>query len=181
MHSTQSELMPIYDPYTTTAVIAAMQQYQADHCQAGTYGYLNIEHIQADAGSQFTADVFREHCRQSGIHLVLAAPMKQYQNHLAKCTRQIVSTMGRSLLVHAQLPDTFMYHAVVYATYIFNVPPVRGLLDSQEIPATPYQLFYGSLPSPTSEFFVVPQLYATGFPLAKQMEIRWNGASVVFP
>jgi hypothetical protein len=47
------------------------------------------------------------------------------------------------MLVHACLPETFMYYALVYATSIFNILPVRGLLDDQEIPATPYQLFYG--------------------------------------
>ncbi len=94
---------------TTTSVINILWQYQADHRQAsGNFGYLNIERICADAGSQFTADQFREHCCNSGIHLVLAAPKKRYQNHLAERTWQNVTTMGRSLLVHTWLPDTFM-------------------------------------------------------------------------
>lgn len=131
----------------TTAVITTIQQYRADNHQAGTHGYLDIECIQADAHSQFTADQFCEHCRQSGIHLVLAAPKKQYKNHLAEHSWQTVSTMGRSMLVQAWLPDTFMYHALVYATYIFNILPVRGLLDDQEIPSTPHQLFFGYKPS----------------------------------
>jgi hypothetical protein len=54
--------------------------------------------------------------------------------------------MGRSLLVHARLPDIFMYHALVYACHIFNVLPVRGLLNEEEIPATPHQLFYNTQP-----------------------------------
>ncbi len=134
---------------TTTSVINVLQQYQADHRQAsGHFGYLeHIECIRADAGSQFTAHQFSEHCRTRGIHLMLAAPKKQYQNHLAERTWQTVSTMGRSLLVHARLPDTFMFSALVYVTHIFNILPVRGLLDSQDIPSTPYQLFFGHKPT----------------------------------
>ncbi len=102
---------------TTTSVISALRQYQADHRQpSGTFGYLDVQRIRADAGSQFTSDQFRDHCRTSGIQLVLAAPKKQHQNHLAERTWETVSNMGRSLLVHARLPDTFMYHALVYAT-----------------------------------------------------------------
>jgi hypothetical protein len=54
--------------------------------------------------------------------------------------------MGRSLLVHARLPDTFMYLALTYACLIFNVIPVRGLLNEEDIPATPHQLFFGKRP-----------------------------------
>ncbi len=80
------------------------------------------------------------------MQLVLAAPKKQYQNHLAERTWQTVSSMSRSLLVHAQLPDTFTYHALTYACHIFNVLPVRGLMNEEEIPSTPYQLFFGKCP-----------------------------------
>jgi len=54
--------------------------------------------------------------------------------------------MARSLLVHARLPDTFWYHALVYATYIFNVLPVRGIKDEQDYPAAPHELFFREKP-----------------------------------
>lgn len=54
--------------------------------------------------------------------------------------------MGHFLLVHAHLPDTFMYHALTYACHIFNVLPVRGLLNEEDTPATPHQLFFGKCP-----------------------------------
>jgi transposase InsO family protein len=59
---------------------------QADHSPAGTYGYLDTERIRADAGSQFTSGAFASYCTKDGINLVLAAPKKQYQNHLAEHT-----------------------------------------------------------------------------------------------
>ncbi len=77
---------------------------------------------------------------------MLAAPKKQYQNHLAERTWQTISNMGYFLLVHARLPDTFMYHALTYACHIINVLPVRGLLNEEDTPATPHQLFFGKCP-----------------------------------
>jgi transposase InsO family protein len=114
---------------TTESVVQILQRYQADYGHVGNYGYLNIECIRADAGSQFTSQEFKKYCWTAGIQLVLAAPKKQYQNHLAERTWQTVSTMARSLIVHAHLPDTYMYHALVHACKIFNVLPVKGLQD----------------------------------------------------
>ncbi len=92
---------------TADAVVAAIKQYTADHRRTGTYGYVNLERIRADAGSQFTSEEFFTFCRNAGVQLVLAASKKQYQNHLAERTWQTVSSMSRSLPVHARLPDTF--------------------------------------------------------------------------
>jgi hypothetical protein len=55
---------------------------------------------------------------------------------------QTTSSMARALLIHTWLPDTFWYHAIVYATYIFNVLPVRGIKNDKDYPATPYKLFF---------------------------------------
>jgi hypothetical protein len=131
---------------TSNALITAIKQYTADHKRADMYGYVDLDRIRADAGSQFTSAEFPTFCREAGIQLVLAAPKKQYQNHLAKCTRQTISNIGCSLLVHACLPGTFMYHALTYACSIFNVLPVRGLMNKEETPATQHQLFFGRCP-----------------------------------
>jgi len=108
---------------------------------------MDLDRIRSDAGSQFTSAEFVEYCREHQIHLSLAAPKKQYQNHLAERTWQTTSTIARTLLVHARLPDTFWYHAMVYATDIFNVLPVRGMKNEQDCPATPYELFFSKKPS----------------------------------
>jgi len=128
-------------------MITALQMYQAEHSPQGTYGYLDTTRIRADAGSQFTSTAFADYCITQGINLVLDAPRKQYQNHLAKRTWQTVTSTACSLLVHARLPDTFWYHALTYSTYIFNALPVRGLLDADtDVPSTPQELFFGTKP-----------------------------------
>jgi transposase InsO family protein len=131
---------------STGTVIDTLTRYQADHGYTSQYGYMNIERIRADAGTQFTSTEFKQHCWVAGIQLILAAPKKQYQNHLAERTWQTISTMSRSLLVHARLPDTFMFNALVYTCHIFNILPVKGLLDESGNVSTPYTLFHGEKP-----------------------------------
>jgi hypothetical protein len=77
---------------------------------------------------------------------VLAAPKKQYQNHLTKRLWQTISTMARSLLVHARLPDSCIYHALIHACRIFNVLPVKELQNAAGSSATPYEFFLGEQP-----------------------------------
>jgi hypothetical protein len=87
-----------------------------------------------------------QHCWTAGIQLILAASKKQYQNHLAECTWQTISTMSISLLIHARLPNMFMFHALVYAYNIFNILPVKGLEDADRNVSTPHTLFLGKTP-----------------------------------
>ncbi len=77
---------------STSAVSSTLQQYQADHNPDGTYGYLDVNRIRTDAGSQFTSTSFAEFCVKQGMRLSLAAPNKQYQNHLAERTWQMITS-----------------------------------------------------------------------------------------
>jgi len=131
---------------SSECVIDTLTRYQADHGHIGNYSYLDIARVRADSGSQFTSEEFKKHFWEAGIQLSLAAPQKQYQNHLAERTWQTIGTMARSLLKHAQLPDSFMYHALVYSCHIFNVLPVKGLYSGNQV-ATPYELFQGTKPN----------------------------------
>ncbi len=72
---------------------------------------------------------FQDFCRDKSINLSLAAPKKQAQNHFAECTWQTVNNMARSMIVHARLPDSFLYHAICYASAVFNILPVKGLVN----------------------------------------------------
>jgi len=119
---------------STKAVIQALKDYKLEHSSAAEYCYVNIESIRADHGSQFTSAEFLTYCQNAGVNLVLAAPKKQYQNNIAEHTWQTVSAMARSLLMHAWLPDTFWYHALQYSTFIFNILPVKGLVNNEEWP-----------------------------------------------
>jgi transposase InsO family protein len=131
---------------SSRCIIDTITRYQADHGHIGNYGYLDILRIRADSGTQFTSQEFKEHCWQAGIKLSLAAPKKQYQNHLAERSWQTINAMARGLLVHARLPDSFMFHALVYSCHIFNVLPIKGLSLNGQL-STPYEMFQSKKPS----------------------------------
>jgi hypothetical protein len=131
---------------SSSDVIGALKKFQAGHSFLCELGHLEMEKIRADSGGEFDSSLFTENCIKEGIKLVLAAPKKQCQNHLAERTWQIITSIACSLLVRARLPETFWYQALCSATNIFNVLPVQGLKSQAEIPATPHELFFGSKP-----------------------------------
>jgi len=59
---------------------------------------------------------------------------------------RMTSSMACALLIHIQLPDTFWYHAMVYATHIFNVLPLHGVKNKVDYPTAPYEIFFGKKP-----------------------------------
>jgi transposase InsO family protein len=106
--SRYTKLYGLLDKSSAT-VIEALQKFQAEHSFLTEIGHLDTEKIRADDGTEFDSSLFSQHCIKAGIKLVLAAPKKQYQNHLAERTWQTVCNIARSLLVHACLPDTFWF------------------------------------------------------------------------
>jgi len=166
---------------STAEVIQAPSQYQADHKPANEYGFIDLVHIWSDAGSQFTVEEFAKHCKQAGITLTLATPKKQHHNHLAECTWQTISSMMHTLLVHGHLPDSFWFHGLQYAAHIFNILPIRGLTAAQsDMPATPWQLFYGTRPLATTfGFSAARSPCAAGLLLNAPTGNRPNVASAV--
>ena len=65
----------------------------------------------------------------------------QEQNSFAECSWQTVKQIADKLLVHARLPPIFFHHALLYAVAIFNVIPVKKLVNKNGFPVTPYELF----------------------------------------
>jgi len=59
---------------STKSVVDTILEYGATYRVADTYGYLDIEHIRADAGSEFTSTEFKQFCIKHQINLFLAAP-----------------------------------------------------------------------------------------------------------
>jgi hypothetical protein len=78
--------------------------------------------------------------------LSLAAPKEQSQNHFAERTWQTIDSMAHSILVHSRQPDTFWHQAIMYSVEIFNILPVKHLVDEGGTPTTPSQLFLGTKP-----------------------------------
>jgi hypothetical protein len=77
----------------------------------------------------------------------LAAPKRQDNNHLAERSWQTIHRMARSMLVHARLPDKYHFHAIRYATSVFNVLPVKNLYNKEGEICSPFELFTGNKPT----------------------------------
>ena len=132
---------------TSADVIDALKQYVADHTPVSQLEINSVEKFKADAGKQFTSKEFRTYCRENKINLALAAPKKQYQNHFAEKTWSTVHDMARAMLVHARLPDTYLFHVIRYACEVFSALPIAGLFNAEGNPATPAELFTGNKPT----------------------------------
>ena len=86
---------------TTETIIETLQQYRAD-IQNLTNTH-ELSYIRTDAGSQFLSTEFRDYCRQNQINLTCAASKHQEMNAYCESTWRNISTMARSMLVHADL------------------------------------------------------------------------------
>jgi hypothetical protein len=50
------------------------------------------------------------------------------------------------MLVHARLPDMYLYHALLHACNVFNILPLNDLVTVGGTVTTPFELFEGSKP-----------------------------------
>ncbi len=58
----------------------------------------------------------------------------------AKSLRKIAQCM----LVHARLPDMYLYHALLHACNVFNMLPLKDLVTADGTATAPFKLFLGS-------------------------------------
>jgi hypothetical protein len=50
------------------------------------------------------------------------------------------------MLVHARLPDMYLYHALLHACNVSNKLPLKDLVTADGTVSTPFELFVGSKP-----------------------------------
>jgi hypothetical protein len=116
----------------------------------------DVKEFHADAGSVFTGNDFMNCLLSLQCPAVMrtAAPHHQEQNGLAESCWRIVRSRATSMLTHARLSFIFFDSAIVYASYITNVLPLKGLFTTESDgittrPATPFELYYGKRPKLT--------------------------------
>jgi hypothetical protein len=131
---------------STANVVETILQYGADHRMADKYGYLDIDRIKVDAGSEFTSGPLKQFCTENQINPSLATPKRQDNNHIAERAWQTIHRMARSMLVHARLPDQYHFHVIRYAASVFNILPVKNLDNANGDIASPHELFCGNKP-----------------------------------
>ena len=107
-----------------------------------------LERISADAGTQFTSTEFKEEYQTCGVRLTLGAPEHQEMNGEVEVTWRTLRTIAHSLMVHGRVPENYIHFALMYTTYhIFPVLPIKGFINEDGDPTTPYKLATGTKPS----------------------------------
>jgi hypothetical protein len=140
----------------TSSVMEALifyAQYYKPHLD---YTLADVKEFHTDAGSVFTGNDFMNCLLSLQCPAVMrkAAPQHQEQNGLAESRWRIICSQAMSMLTHAGLSFIFFDNAIVYASYLTNVLPLKGLFTTESdgittCPATPFQLYYGKQPKLT--------------------------------
>ena len=85
---------------------------------------------------------FREEALLWKIKLSISAPKHQEMNGLCKQTWQALRNIAFATMNHARVGEAFTSLALIHATYIYHIPPIKGLtLDNH--PTTPFRALFG--------------------------------------
>ena len=69
-------------------------------------------------------------------------------NGQVEVTWRTLLTIAHALMVHARVPEIYVHFASMYTTdHIFQVLPIKDLINEDGDPTTPYKLATGTRPS----------------------------------
>jgi hypothetical protein len=122
--------------YKSDAPRQIQQQLQFLSAQCG----VPLRAVRTDRGGEFLNHHLGSWFTSLGVKHEYSAPGTPQQNGRAERLNQTLQESARSMLAHAQLPDTFWVDAVHTASYLRNRLPTAGR-DS-----TPIELFCGRKP-----------------------------------
>ena len=101
------------------------------------FGWLYLEIISVDAGSQFTSTEFKEECQTHGVHLTLAAQKHQLINGKVEVAWIMLHTIAHYFMVHARVSEAYINFELMYTTYhIFTVLPIKDMINEDGKPTT---------------------------------------------
>ncbi|BBH09514.1 hypothetical protein Prudu_022027 [Prunus dulcis] len=87
----------------------------------------HLQYFQSDGGGEFNSSQFASFLDSKGIIHQLSCPSTPQQNGLAERKNRHVIETALTLLVPANLPGQFWYHAVAHAAYLINFMPSIAL------------------------------------------------------
>ncbi|KAA0062900.1 gag/pol protein [Cucumis melo var. makuwa] len=96
-----------------------------------------IKRLQSDRGGKYMDLQFQDYLIEHGIQSQLSAPSMPQQNGVPKRRNRTLLDMVRSMMIFAQLSDSFWGYALETAIYILNNVP------SKSVSETPYELWKG--------------------------------------
>ena len=133
---------------TNAEVMDKLDMFQSRFGKIDQFGWWDLEIISADAVTQFTSTEFKEEYQTRRVHLRLAAPEHQEMNGQVEATWRTLRTVAHALMVHARVPEVYVYFALMYTTdHIFPVLPIKYPINEDGDPTTPQKLATGTIPS----------------------------------
>jgi hypothetical protein len=129
---------------STEALLAGLKSWLVETEQLGRKH--KVRFIRTDAGSAFTSTDFIKECVDLNIKIEAAAPKHQEMNGVCESKWKQVHSLANTLLNNARLGGAFFHFAHAYAVRIVNILPAKNIVDSEDLPTTPYQLCYDRKP-----------------------------------
>ena len=80
------------------------------------FGLWDLKTISADAGTQFNSTEFQDKYRTRGVRLMLKAPEHSEMNRQVEVKWRTLHTIPHSLMVHAQISESYINFASMYTT-----------------------------------------------------------------
>ena len=97
--------------------------------------------LRSDGGGEYTGSALVQWLNTKGVQRELTTPDTPQQNGVAERMNRTLLDKVRSMLTDAELPETYWYDALLYATHLHNVSPTRALED-----VTPEEAWSGNKP-----------------------------------
>ena len=101
-----------------------------------------VKRLYADGGTEFINQVLKEFCARNGTELHYPPARTQQLNGIAERNVRTIKDMGRTLLLHAGMPQQYWFQAVKHGNYLWNRTHV-----SKSTGKTPYEVMYKRKPS----------------------------------
>ncbi|KAK2414511.1 hypothetical protein P8452_13305 [Trifolium repens] len=100
----------------------------------------NIKTLRSDRGGEYLSQEFNDHLKECGIVSQLTPPGTPQWNGVSERRNRTLLDMVRSMMSHADLPNSFWGHALLTAAYTLNHVP------SKKVEKTPYEIWSGKKP-----------------------------------
>ncbi|KAK2389827.1 secreted RxLR effector protein [Trifolium repens] len=100
----------------------------------------NIKTLRSDRGGEYLSQEFNDYLKECGIVSQLTPPGTPQWNGVSERRNRTLLDMVRSMMSHADLPNSFWGHALLTVAYTLNRVP------SKKVDKTPYEIWSGKRP-----------------------------------
>ena len=98
MHTQKIPKLYGMEKITTEEVMDKLDIFQSIFGKIDQFGWLDLERISADAGTQFTLTEFKDECQTRGVRLTSVASEHQEMNGQVEGTWRTLCTVSHSLM-----------------------------------------------------------------------------------